>query len=83
MNKPYEYGDCSYCGGHVAERSIQKICSRKGRLIAVVENVPAGVCEQCGERYYRSDVLKQLDTQLSDMNMSRRQISIPLMNYAA
>jgi len=79
----YEYGDCSYCGGRVAEQSTQKICSRKGRLIAVVENVPAGVCGQCGERFYRSDVLKHLDTQLLDVHINRRQINIPLMDYAA
>ena len=77
MKTPYEYGECSYCGGRVTEQSTQKICSRKGRLIAVVENVPSGVCEQCGERYYRSDVLKHLDTQLSDIQRADVKSAFP------
>jgi hypothetical protein len=29
--------------------------------LLVVSNVPAGVCRQCGEKYFKSDILKKMD----------------------
>jgi YgiT-type zinc finger domain-containing protein len=45
------YDDCSLCGGEVIEKRVQKVCWWGDRLVAVIEDVPAGVCQQCGERY--------------------------------
>jgi hypothetical protein len=49
-------------------------------LIALVENVPAGVCEQCGERYYKAEVLKQIETILRERKDFRR-VELPLAEY--
>ncbi len=55
------YADCSFCGGNVVEAKVQKVCFWGDRLTAIIDNVPAGVCRQCGERYYKSQVLKQVE----------------------
>ncbi len=55
------YHDCSYCGGEVVEKTIDYDYRREKRLM-VVSNVPAGVCVQCGEKYFKPDVLKQMDS---------------------
>ena len=34
------------------------------QLVAMVENVPAGVCDQCGERYYKAHILKEIEAML-------------------
>lgn len=54
------FADCTFCGGDVEERQIEYDYRRKGQLL-VVNNVPTGVCQQCGEKYFTPDVLKKMD----------------------
>ena len=54
------FGDCTFCGGEVNEQRIEYDYRRKGRLL-ILSNVPAGVCCQCGEKYFTPDVLKKMD----------------------
>ena len=74
--------DCSYCGGQVTERLVQKACWWGDQLVAMVDHVPIGVCEQCGERYYTAKVLKTLEGLLKHKRLFRTQIRIPLADYA-
>ena len=53
--------DCSYCGGEVVEKTIDYDYRREKRLM-VISSVPAGVCVQCGEKYFKPEVLKQMDS---------------------
>ncbi|MCZ6626233.1 MAG: YgiT-type zinc finger protein [Deltaproteobacteria bacterium] len=78
----YRYDDCSFCGGRVTERLTQKPCFWGDKLVALVDQVPAGVCEQCGERYYRAAVLKRIEAKLKGRRHAR-QIRLPLIEYAA
>ena len=55
-----EYGDCTFCGGTVEEQLIEYDYRRNHRLM-VISNVPVGVCGQCGEKYFRAEVLKKMD----------------------
>jgi len=53
--------DCVYCGGRV-RKSILAVDYRWGKdLLAVIRNVPGGVCEVCGQEYVRGDVLKSVE----------------------
>ena len=54
------YADCTYCGGEVVEQIIDYDYRRENRLM-VVTNVPEGVCRQCGEKYFKPQVLKRMD----------------------
>jgi YgiT-type zinc finger domain-containing protein len=54
------YADCSFCGGEVAEKKIDYDYRRESRLL-VISNVPAGVCGQCGEKYFKPEILKKMD----------------------
>lgn len=76
------YDDCSYCGGKVSSRYVQKPCWWGDQLTAIVNDVPAGVCEQCGERYYDGKVLKTLERLLKHKRFFRTKIKIPIANYA-
>ena len=55
------YADCTYCGSEVVEQTIDYDYRRKKNL-TVVTNVPAGVCRQCGEKYFKPEVLKRMDS---------------------
>ncbi len=48
--------------------------------MAIVENVPAGVCDQCGERYYKAHVLKEIEAMLSEKE-TFRSMEIPLGSF--
>ena len=53
------YADCSFCGGETTEKIIDYDYRRASRLV-VISNVPAGVCSQCGEKYFRPEILKKM-----------------------
>jgi len=59
------YDDCNFCGGRVIERLSQKDCWWGDKFVALINNVPTGVCEQCGERYYKASVLKKVEAILA------------------
>jgi YgiT-type zinc finger domain-containing protein len=60
------FGDCTYCDGKVEEEKIEYDYRRRGKLL-VIDNVPAGVCRQCGETYFKPDVLKRMDDAYHDI----------------
>ena len=57
MNK---YGDCSFYRGEVEEKRIEYDYRRCSHLL-VINDVPTGVCRQCGEKYFKAQTLKRLD----------------------
>lgn len=75
------YDDCSLCGGEVLKKRVQKACWWGDRLIAIIEDVPAGVCQQCGERYYEAVVLKDIERLLKNKECLTKSISIPLAHF--
>jgi YgiT-type zinc finger domain-containing protein len=76
----FSYDDCSYCGGKVIERPVTKACWWGEELIALIEDVPAGVCEQCGERYYRAHVLERTEQLLRGRD-AFRSATIPVRSF--
>lgn len=51
----YDYGECEICNTPLQEKRIAQDFWIRGELI-VVENIPAGVCPQCGEKVVNADV---------------------------
>ncbi len=51
---------CAICGGKVEEQEISEEVVRVGNDFVIVENVKAGVCVECGERYYPPGVVDRL-----------------------
>jgi len=77
-----DFDDCTYCGGRVSERKVKKVCLWGDELTAVVDNVPAGVCEQCGEKFYKANVLKIVEKILKERSSLVSQIRIPVADFA-
>lgn len=78
----HKYDDCSFCGGKVSEKLVQKPCWWGDKLIALIDNVPAGVCTQCAERYYPAKILKTIEGFLKQKRKFEHKINIPLADYA-
>ncbi len=51
---------CYFCKARVVQQQIT-IDYRWGENLFVIKDVPAGVCQQCGEKYLASDVYKELE----------------------
>ena len=75
------YDDCSFCDGPVQERLVTKVNWWGDQIVAIVDNVPAGVCDQCGERYYRARVLKEIEKMLAQPDTDQT-ICLPLAQYS-
>ena len=55
---------CSVCGAHVRAGTTTYTQEIEGRL-AVVTDVPAHVCPQCGEQYFTPDTVDRLQRLLA------------------
>lgn len=78
------FADCSFCGGPVEEKRIEYDYRRKGHLL-VITNVPAGVCRQCGEKYFDPAVLKRMDKTYHDIfdrqRRPERLLEVPAVTF--
>jgi YgiT-type zinc finger domain-containing protein len=73
---PADYSDCYFCGGAVRERRVSREVWWKGRL-HLFEEVPVGVCDQCGERFIRPAVAKQIDRMLAGAVAPDHLVQVP------
>lgn len=72
---------CSLCKGNVEERLIRYVQDFEGRVV-IVENVPAEVCTQCGEKYLRSDVAEKVQSLVWDPPSPKRRDEVPVYDLA-
>lgn len=75
----HEYANCSFCGGPVEERLVNVDYRTKTGLV-IIENVPAGVCRQCGEEYYTAQVAKTLE-KLATETPASRTVAVPVHQF--
>ena len=66
---------CPLCGGGILAGSTTfTVDYREGLLIA--RNVPAEVCEQCGEAWITDEYARRLESLLQGAKAARRQLEI-------
>ncbi|MDI6770913.1 MAG: YgiT-type zinc finger protein [Anaerolineales bacterium] len=75
-----QYNDCYFCGGVVEERLLPREIRWNGKLL-VFENVPMGVCGQCGEKFLRPEVAKMIDAALESSKRPSRVLQVPVYQY--
>ncbi len=57
----YDY-PCDFCDGRVGERLLDNEMLRVPTLgYVILEQVPVGVCDRCGMRYYDCSVVKRAE----------------------
>jgi YgiT-type zinc finger domain-containing protein len=78
------YADCTVCGGEVEERHINYDYRCRDHML-VLRNVPAGICLQCGEKYFTPDVLKRMDFSFHNIFERDQQpdqvLDVPAVNF--
>lgn len=73
--------DCYFCGGKTKKQFVVYSKWHKSELIAI-ENVPAEVCEQCGEQYFSPKTVKDLQKIIWSKKKPAKTINIPLFDLA-
>ncbi len=66
---------CEYCGGPIVEKKTD-ITRKVKKQLVLVEGVPAGVCKECGTRYFSANVLKIIAENIRKRNKANRRISV-------
>jgi len=81
MNIKDVYGDCHYCGGEIEEKKV-KVDFWWGGKLYLIEDVPAGLCRQCGEKYFTAKVSQKMD-ELVRSSVVEATIQIPVKRFRA
>jgi YgiT-type zinc finger domain-containing protein len=72
--------ECYFCKGRVFPQKI-KVDFRWGRKLKVIENVPASVCQQCGEKYFQSSVYKTMEKLAASRAKPASRLTIDVVRY--
>ena len=72
------YHKCYFCSGEVVEERITTDYRWGEDLIAIIENVPAGVCQNCGEQYLKAEIVKEMGKLAHSKEKPKRMIEVPL-----
>jgi len=68
---------CYFCRRGVLERRRVTVDFRWGDELTVIENVPATVCNECGEQYYAAKVVRQME-RLAKVRRRERELRVPV-----
>ena len=61
---------CSFCKGKLREGTTEFMAHAAGEVI-VIKDVPAYVCEQCGEAYYTAGTSGKIDGVMRDAQFEK------------
>ena len=68
---------CEYCGGPIEAKYVTLHRHVNGQYV-LFEHVPAGVCKECGTRYYAANVLKRIEQSLHGHHKAVREVLVPV-----
>ena len=71
---------CYFCKAKVIEQQVT-IDYRWGDTLVVIKDVPAGVCQQCGERYLESSVYKELERLAKNRSHLKGKMTVDILAY--
>lgn len=70
---------CAICNGNL-ENSRVKIELWVESELVIVEDIPADVCTQCGEKYVSAKVSKEIDNLLGQRSKAKKKIQVPVLS---
>ena len=78
---PRSYHKCHFCGGRVTEKKVTFDYRWGEEFIAVLKNVPAGVCQACGEQYYKAEIVKRMEKAVQSRKKVKEFIRVPVLEF--
>lgn len=82
VGKPEENNKkiCPLCGGQLRV-GLETIPFVLNSIVAVVKDVPAEICEECGEPYMRGDAVDKIEELLQ--NLKNMDVEVSVIHYKA
>jgi len=72
--------ECYFCKGKVVEAKTE-VDFRWGKKLKVLKNVPAGVCQQCGEKYFQSTIYKAMEKLVTGRVKPLSRINVDVIQF--
>jgi YgiT-type zinc finger domain-containing protein len=72
--------ECYFCKGRVVQKKVN-VDFRWGRKLKVIEDVPAGVCQQCGEKYFQSNVYKAMEKLAATRTKPAGRLTVDVLRF--
>ena len=72
---------CYFCGGNIETRRVTAE-NWWGETLALVENVPALVCRNCGEYYFEAETCKKLDHLRATPPPALKTVQVPVYTFS-
>ncbi len=74
---------CYFCGGKVKKEKVN-ITRYWGKELIALNDVPALVCKQCGERYFEAKISAKIDQRIQDVlkrKIATEKIDVPVVQF--
>jgi YgiT-type zinc finger domain-containing protein len=71
-----------HCDGTVRERQVDREAMRHTGSFVILEDLPIGICDTCGARYFDASILRRVAEIGRENNPSRRTVEVPIDRYA-
>lgn len=72
---------CVRCSGGTLEATQGREYFRHGSSLVIIENVPAWVCNKCGERYHHARVYKKMREIAVHSDKLTEHVRVPVAHY--
>ena len=67
---PARLDHCALCNGKLEEGTTEFMARASGEVV-IINNVPALVCEQCGEAYYSLETSRKIDAVMNEAHRKK------------
>lgn len=71
---------CEYCERTLTNKLVTITHRWKGNWV-VIEDVPARVCQLCGERYFSARVMKEIERIARSKAQPKRTLTVPVRSF--
>ncbi|MGZ8521499.1 MAG: type II toxin-antitoxin system MqsA family antitoxin [Candidatus Binatia bacterium] len=72
------YHKCHFCGGAVTEKKTTVDYRWGETMVTVIKNVPAGVCQNCGEQYFKTTIVKAMERVVRSKRKPKEILKVPV-----
>ena len=73
---------CEHCEGIVREKVVDREAFKHRNGFVILEDVPIGVCDVCGYRYYHSTLLDMVEQIATGRQAPQRTEAVPVAVFA-
>jgi YgiT-type zinc finger domain-containing protein len=73
---------CEYCDGIVQEKIVKREAFKHKDGFVILEDVPVGVCNKCGARYYHASLLHRVAAVAAGRVPLEKTEQVPVAHFA-